>query len=507
MDDYEVVVGIETHVQILTRSKMFCGCDADFAGAEPNTHTCPVCLGLPGALPVPNGAAVTAAVRTGLALGGAIHPRTWFERKNYHYPDLAKGYQISQFEAPLCTEGGLEITLPGGGRKRIGLERLHLEEDTAKIITGDGETLLDFNRSGVPLMEIVTRPDMRSGDEARAYLDALRQLLRWLGVSTGNMEDGALRADVNISVRPHGATHLGAKIEIKNLNSFAAAKAAIEHESTRLADMARRGESVRQSTRGWDERKRATYAQRTKETSGDYRYFMEPDLPPLVLAHAMIDAQRAALPELPDVRREHLVTRWGLAADDARVLTRDRATADFALAALDAGEELRAKRDPSTTSAPAATAATFGDDGLARAISGWIAGPLFALTNAEPSLGDAWTTKVPPAALAELAAMVDAGALTRANGKDVLAAMWATGNSPGDVAAQLGLGAVRGDDEIASIIESVIDANPKPLADYLAGKDSASAFFVGQVMRAARGQADAKAVRPAVEAALARRRP
>ncbi|MBK6769013.1 MAG: Asp-tRNA(Asn)/Glu-tRNA(Gln) amidotransferase subunit GatB [Ardenticatenales bacterium] len=483
MEGFEVVVGIETHVQILTKSKMFCGCGADFAGAEPNTLVCPVCLGLPGALPTPNAAAIAAAVTTGLALGGEIRPRTWFERKNYHYPDLAKGYQISQYEAPLCTGGGLEVVGADGVRRTVGLERLHLEEDTAKLIHAPSETLLDFNRSGVPLMEIVSQPDMRSGDEARAYLEALRQLLRWLGVSTGNMEDGALRADVNISVRRVGESRLGTKIEIKNLNSFAAAKGAIEHEAERLAGMAERGEAIIQSTRGWDERTRTTFAQRTKEAADDYRYFPEPDLPPLVLDAGWIEARRAALPALPAARRADLVDRWHVTDDEARVLTRDRATADYAVAALDAA-----------------------GPGESRAVAGWITGPLFALANAEPALGDGWTAKVAPDALSELAALVAGGTLTRSVARDVLAEMWSTGRRAADIAADGARTQISGSDALGAIVEDVLAAHPKPVADWLGGKESASAFLLGQVMRATGGQANAAVAKDVLDKALARRR-
>ncbi len=490
MSEFEVVVGIETHVQILTRSKMFCACSADVAGAEPNTLTCPVCLGLPGALPTPNGAAIAAGVTTGLALGADVHPRTWFERKNYHYPDLAKGYQISQYEAPLCTGGAIEVVLPDGDRRRIGLERLHLEEDTAKLVHDADATLIDFNRSGLPLMEIVSRPDLRSGDEARAYLEALRQLLRWLGVSTGNMEDGALRADVNVSVRRRGDTALGTKVEVKNLNSFAAAKAAVEHEAVRLAELAARGEPIAQGTRGWDERARASFAMRTKETADDYRYFPEPDLPPLVLDPAWIAARRAALPELPAARRAHLSTAWHLADAEARVLSRDRATADFAVAALTAAV------------GPAATEG----DATARAVAAWITGPLFALANAEPALGDGWTQRVAPDALAELERLVADGQLNRQQAKDVLAEMWSSGERAPAIVAARGLSQLSGADELARIVEAVLDAHPKPLADWRSGKASASAFLLGQVMRASGGRANAAAARAVLDAALDRRR-
>lgn len=473
---WETVVGLETHVQLQTRSKMFCACSADYAGAEPNTHTCPVCLGLPGALPVPNAAAVALAARTALALGGTVHARTWFERKNYHYPDLAKGYQISQYEAPLCTGGGLD--LDGEPARRVRLERLHLEEDTGKLIHVEGGALVDFNRSGVPLVEIVTRPDLRSGEDARAYLEALRQLLRWIGASTANMEDGALRVDVNVSVRPRGAAELGTKVEVKNLNSFAAVRAAIDHEADRLAGILAAGGVVVHETRGWDEAARRTVPQRSKESAEDYRYFPEPDLPPLVVDAAWLEARRAELPELPAARRARLASGAGLGPDAARLVTRDRATADYVESAIAARP------------------------GAALAIADWIVGPLFGLANAEGHDAHAMAARVPPGELAALVALVEGGALGRAAAKDVLARMYIDAAPAAEVVAREGLGRVD-DDALGAAVREVLASQTRAVADYRAGKGAALGFLLGAVMRATRGQADPAAARAALEAALA----
>jgi len=474
-DAWETVVGLETHVQLQTRTKMFCACSADYSGAEPNTHTCPVCLGLPGALPVPNAAAVTLAARIGLALGGTIHTHTWFERKNYHYPDLAKGYQISQYEAPLCTGGGLD--LDDAGTRTVRLERLHLEEDTGKLIHVQGGALIDFNRSGVPLVEIVTRPDLRSGDDARAYLEALRLLLRWLGVSSANMEDGALRVDVNVSVRPRAREALGTKVEVKNLNSFASVKATIDHEAARLIALLAEGGTVVHETRGWDEAAKRTVPQRAKESAEDYRYFPEPDIPPLVVDAAWLAAERAALPELPWARRRRLAQAGGLSAEAARLVTRDRNTADYvemAFAAL---------------------------PGRAASLADWVVGPLFGLANAEGHDTAAMADRVPAGELAALVAMVDAGRLGRAAAKDVLALMYRDGDSALAVVAREGLGQVA-DDALERAVAEALAAEPRAVADFRAGKHSAIGFLLGAVMRATRGQADPAAARAALEAAL-----
>jgi len=479
-DPYELVVGLETHVQLLTASKMFCGCGADYDGAEPNTRTCPVCLALPGALPVPNRRAVELAVRIGLALGCRVHPVTWFERKNYHYPDLPKGYQISQYARPLCTDGALEADVDGRALG-VRIERLHLEEDTAKLSHAADGTLVDFNRAGVPLVEIVTRPDMRGPEEAAAYLEALRRLLRWLGVSTGHMAAGALRVDVNCSVRPRGAAALGTKVEIKNLNSFAAVRAALAYERKRQVALLEAGAPVAQETRGWLEAAGRTAGQRSKEQAHDYRYFPEPDLPPLVLDEAWIASAAAGLPELPAARRDRFVAALGLRAEDARLLVRDRATADYFEAAVAAYR------------------------GKPAAVGLWITGPLFGLLNSRAIDVEEAATRVAPDRLAELVSLVDDGSITANVGKDVLERMLGGGEGARAIVAREGLGRIAGAGDLAGVVAQVLADHPKAVEDYLGGKQATLAFLIGGVMKATRGRANPEAAREALAAALARR--
>src|SRR5881275_2471630 len=326
--DYEVVIGLEVHSQLLTKSKMFCSCSTDYAYAAPNTHVCPVCMGMPGVLPVINQAAVNYTIMTALALNCTIPEYSKFDRKNYPYPDLMKGYQISQYDIPLSKNGYLTIEHHGQTRK-IGITRVHLEEDTARLLHHEGYSLVDVNRSGTPLMEIVSEPDMRSPEEARLYMQKLREILVYLGVSSGRMEEGSLRCDANISIRPRGRQELGVKTEIKNMNSFRSVERALEYEAQRQIAMARAGETIHQETRGWVETKGITVPQRSKEQAHDYRYFPEPDLPPLVISRAWVEELRAQLPELPDVRRTRYKSDYGLSAQDANVLTEDKALGDY----------------------------------------------------------------------------------------------------------------------------------------------------------------------------------
>jgi aspartyl-tRNA(Asn)/glutamyl-tRNA(Gln) amidotransferase subunit B len=316
---YEAIIGMEVHAQVITASKMFCGCSADYASAPPNTHVCPVCLGMPGVLPVINRRAVEATILTGLALNCRIPEFSKFDRKNYPYPDLPKGYQISQYDYPLCVEGWLEIETEGGP-KRIRIRRVHLEEDTAKLIHQGDYSLIDYNRAGVPLMEIVTESDLRSAEEAWQYLLKLHTILRYLGVSTGNMEEGAMRCEVNISLRPVGATELGTKVEIKNLNSFRSVRQSIAYEIARQSAILDQGGRVQQVTVGWDEDHQRTVFQRSKEFAEDYRYFPEPDLPPLEFSREWVEGMRARLPELPDAKRRRFIAEYGIKGDDAALL-------------------------------------------------------------------------------------------------------------------------------------------------------------------------------------------
>jgi aspartyl-tRNA(Asn)/glutamyl-tRNA(Gln) amidotransferase subunit B len=475
---WELVIGVEAHVQLLTSSKMFCGCSAAYDGAEPNTLVCAVCLGLPGSLPSPNGHAVELAAQAALALGCTVHGRSRFDRKNYHYPDLPKGYQITQYESPLGTDGRFEFADGAGRERAVGIERVHLEEDTAKLLHAGDHSLLDFNRSGVPLIEIVTGPDLSSSEDTKLYLDGLRQLLRWLGVSTGNMQSGALRADVNVSVRRSGAGDLGVKVEVKNLNSFASAVAAVEYEARRMVDALEKGEPIAAETRGWVDAEGRTQSQRSKELAHDYRYFPEPDLPTLTLDPAWLTGIQATMPELPIDTRRRYETELGVRPPEARLLARDRATAAYFESAHAAYGR-----------APA---------GLAH----WITGPLFGLQNGAGADMDEVRRRVDAADLAALVELVDDGALTRSAGRDVLAAMWDTGESPGAVIAREGLGTIGDSNVLDGAIEDAIVANPDAVADYCAGKKAAAAFLIGRVMRATRGQADANVVRDLLEGRL-----
>src|SRR5579859_2678506 len=326
--DFEIVIGLEVHSQLLTRSKMFCSCSTDYAYAAPNTHVCPVCMGMPGVLPVINQQAVAYTIMTALALNCSIPEYSKFDRNNYPYPDLMKGYQISQYDIPLSHDGYLTIEHNAQTRK-IGITRVHLEEDTARLLHYDGYSLVDINRSGTPLMEIVSEPDMRSPEEARLYMQKLREILVYLGVSSGRMEEGSLRCDANISIRPRGQQKLGVKTEIKNMNSFRSVERALEYEVQRQVALARAGEPIYQETRGWVETRGVTVPQRSKEQAHDYRYFPEPDLPPLVISRAWVEELRAQLPELPDARRARYRSKYGLSTQDANVLTEDKAFGDY----------------------------------------------------------------------------------------------------------------------------------------------------------------------------------
>lgn len=460
--DYEIVIGLECHVQLLTQSKMFCGCATDYDGAPPNTRVCPVCLGLPGALPVINRKAVEYTVTTGLALHCAIAPYAKFDRKNYHYPDLPKGYQVSQYDLPLTRHGYLDLEVDGTAR-RIGITRVHLEEDTGKNTHVGAVSLIDYNRSGVPLMEIVTEPDLRTPEEARQFATRLRQTLRWIGVSTGDMEAGALRVDANVSVRPRGATELGVKTEIKNVNSLRAVKLALEYEAARQIDLLRQGGRISQETRGWVEAEGRTVSQRSKEFADDYRYFPEPDLPPLALAPATVAAIEARLPELPEARRQRFVDQYGLSSYDADVLTPSQAVADYYEAAVAA-------------------------HGNAKLVANWVSGEVFRLMRARGLEID--TLPVSPARLAELLKLVDDQTIGLPVAKSVLEEMIDSGQSAGDIVRAQGLTQISDSGQLRDLAVEVIGANPKAVADYHGGKPTAIKFLVGQLMKATRGQAN-----------------
>lgn len=473
---YEAIIGMEVHAQIITASKMFCSCSADYADAPPNTHVCPVCLGMPGVLPVINRRAVEQTLRTGLALNCQIAQEAVFARKNYHYPDLPKGYQISQYELPFCENGWVDIELSDGQRRRIRIRRAHLEEDTGKLVHVDGHSLIDFNRAGVPLLEIVTEPDMHTAEEAYAYVLRLRQILRYLGVSTGDMEKGAMRCEVNVSVRPVGSQEMGTKVEIKNLNSFRSVRMALEYEINRQIALLSQGKPVQQVTMGWDEAHGRTVVQRTKESAHDYRYFPDPDLLPVVVERSWLDQLRETLPELPAHRRDRFVEVYGLTRDDANVLTEERAVADFFEAAVKA----------------------YGGD--ARPIANWITGEVFRHLNERGVEIDA--VPLSPDGLADLQRLVDEGTINLNTAKRVLATMLESGRSPREIVQAEGLAQVSDEGALGELVAKVLSEHPEEVERYRSGKTSLLGWFMGQVMRETRGQANPQVVRELLQEKL-----
>jgi aspartyl-tRNA(Asn)/glutamyl-tRNA(Gln) amidotransferase subunit B len=479
LDRYEPIIGLEIHAEMLTESKMFCGCRVvDSVEAEPNTAVCPVCLGMPGMLPVINRRAVEFALRVALALDCRIQPYNVFARKNYFYPDLPKGYQISQYDLPIGRDGSFDVTLPGGDVKRIGIRRVHMEEDTGKLTHLAGESLVDYNRSGVPLLEIVSEPDIRSGEEARAYAARIRQILRYLEVNSGDMEKGVLRIEPNISLRPRGSNTFGTRIELKNLNSFRALADGTDFELARQAAVLDAGGQVIQETRGWHDTRRETFSQRVKEEAEDYRYFNEPDLPPLSIDSVWIEAVRAALPELPAAKEARYREEFGLTAIEAATLAEDREVAEWFDAAVRAG-------------------------GRPKAAANWVLNDLFRLLNERGKT----ITGIPlaPAALVELQTMVEEGQINLTTAREVLAEMVDSGRGAGEIIDRRGLAQISDQSALNAVIERVIAANPEPLASYLNGKESLLGWFVGQVMRETRGQANPMVVKTLLQEALDRR--
>ncbi len=474
---YETVIGLEVHAQLLTRSKMFCTCPADYQQAPPNSHVCPVCLGLPGTLPVINREAVRAVIMTGLALHGEIAEHTKFDRKNYPYPDLMKGYQISQYDLPLCRGGYIEV-VTDDGPKRIAIERVHLEEDVAKLqhssdpVTGETYSLIDVNRAGVPLMETVSQPDMRSAEEARQYLLSLHAILQYLGVSTAQMEEGAFRCDANVSIRPRGTTELGPKVEVKNMNSFRAVYRALLYEVERQTALAEKGERIPQETRGWVEERGVTVSHRSKEEANDYRYFPEPDLPPLNIERKWIAEIAELLPELPDEKQARYARQYGLSAYDAAQLTATPNTARFF--------------EDTMASFPGVS------NGAAKAVANWTTTELAGHLNEDNM--DILEQPVKPGDMADLVRLIQDGTLGSAQAKQALGAMYRTGAGAREVVEELGLAQVSDSSELADAVAEAIAQNPRAVEDFHGGKDSAQKFLVGQVMRITQGKANPSVV-------------
>jgi aspartyl-tRNA(Asn)/glutamyl-tRNA(Gln) amidotransferase subunit B len=481
--NYETVIGLEVHAQLLTKSKMYCGCSADYASTPPNTHVCPVCLGMPGVLPVINRQAVEYTMMTALALNCPVAEYTKFDRKNYPYPDLVKGYQISQNYAPIGKKGYIIIEADDVTRQ-IGINHIHLEEDTAKLLHRSGPggknySLVDVNRSGVPLMEIVSEPDLRTPEEARQYLIKLRSILQYLGVSTGNMEEGSFRCDANISIRPTDTTELGPKVEVKNMNSFKSVFLAMEFEDKRQRKAVTQGKKLVQETRGWVEEKGVTVSQRSKEYAHDYRYFAEPDLPPIEISREWVEEVKAKLPEMPEARRDRFMSEYELPPYDAGQLTSSKAMADYFEEAAKANQEVKAKE-----------------------VSNWIQGEVNRIMNADGIEISDFKDKISPERLANLI-YSSHSTINTATAKSVLEEMYRSGKSPEDIIKERGLSQISDTQELENVIAEVINSNVQPVADYRAGKDTAFKFLVGQVMKATKGRANPQVVNEVLKRKLA----
>lgn len=469
MVEYEAVIGLEVHVELRTKTKTFCACPNVF-GSEPNTNVCPICLGLPGVLPVLNQTVLEYALRTGLALNCEIASFSKFDRKNYFYPDLPKNYQISQYDLPLCCNGYLGIEV-NGIERWVGITRVHIEEDAGKLIHLEGEnggcSLVDTNRAGVPLLEIVTEPDLRSPEEARIFLEKLKAILEYLDVSDCKMEEGSLRCDANISIRPRGASFLNPKTEVKNMNSFRAVHRALVSEMVRQCKVIEGGGQVERETRAWDEDQGVTVGMRTKEEASDYRYFPDPDLVPIVISPDLIDRIKRELPELPDARKRRFIEEYSLPSYDAGVLTSSRALADFYEACT------RLYRDP-------------------KVVSNWIMGEFLRLLK-NRNLG-VLETKLTPTHLAEMLFLLDEGAISGKIAKLIFEEMFQTGKKAQEIVVERGLVQISDERELVPVVEEVLVANPKVVEDYREGKEKALAFLVGQVMKATRGRANPQLV-------------
>lgn len=468
---YEAVIGLEVHTELQTKTKIFCSCRTSF-GADPNTNVCPVCLGLPGVLPVLNKKVLEYAVRAGLALNCEISRFSKFDRKNYYYPDLPKNFQTSQFDLPICEHGYLDVEVEGE-KRRIRITRAHMEEDAGKLvhhgtsITDSDYSLVDYNRTGTPLLEIVSEPDMRSAKEAVAYMEKMRAILQYVGISDCRMEEGSLRCDANVSVRPVGQKELGTKTEIKNINSFKGVERAIEYEAMRQAELLEDGGKVVQETRTWDEKEGVTKSMRTKEEANDYRYFPEPDLVPFTVSDEYIENIRKSLPELPDARKERYMKEFGLSSEDAVFMTNDKATADYFEAAVDAGA------DP-------------------KACVNWLMGEFAS----QLSTDGIEISKAPVSAenLAALLKLISKGTISGKIAKKVFATMWKEGGNPEEIVKARGLVQISDTAELSKLVDEVVGKNPKAVEDFKAGKKKAVGALVGQIMKATKGKANPRVI-------------
>ncbi len=467
--EYEAVIGLEVHAQLNTNSKIFCSCSTSF-GADPNTHTCPVCIGMPGVLPVLNERVMELAMKASIALNCTINPMSVFARKNYFYPDLPKGYQISQYELPLAEHGWIEIETEEYGKRRIGITRVHVEEDAGKNIhggPGDPHSYVDLNRTGVPLIEIVSEPDIRHPEEARLYMQKLRMILRYVGASNADMEKGELRCDANISIRPKGSTELGVKTEIKNMNSFRHVQRALEYEIERQIEAVEAGERIVQETRLWNVDQGITESMRSKEEAHDYRYFPDPDLVPYVVWEDMLERVKGELPELPDAKRDRFISQYGLSSYDASLLISTRETADFFEEAA-------------------------GACGNSKAVSNWILGDLTGHMNADGA--DIVDLRFSPKDLARLVTLVEEGKISGKQAKEVLTVMYREGKDPDTVVREKGMEQISDEAALIEVIKKVIADNPSEVEKFKAGKKKVVGFFVGQVMRATQNKANPKVV-------------
>jgi aspartyl-tRNA(Asn)/glutamyl-tRNA(Gln) amidotransferase subunit B len=473
MPEYEAVIGLETHIQLNTQSKIFCSCKADSWEDGPNTNICPVCTGLPGVLPVLNQAAVEKGCLLAAAMGADIQTLSFFARKNYFYPDLPKGYQISQYDEPLARGGAINLPMPDGPSRRVTIWKLHLEEDAGKTVHSEGRRLIDFNRCGVPLVEMVTGPDLRSADEAAQYLIRLRQLLRWLGISQADMERGQLRCDANVSIRPKGSEELNPKTEIKNVNSIENVRDAIEAEIERQIREVEAGNAIQAWTLDWDEDSATLRKMRQKETEADYRYFREPDLLPIRLEAERLEQILKDMPELPLARKMRFIDQYAIPEYDAEIMTEERTLADYFEQAVDAY------------------------DGSAKSISNWLMNDVLRMLRERSVTAGEFELK--PDHLAAIVAMVESNQVTTNTGKELLEKVVATGETPEKIVEAEGLAQVSDDSAIRELAQEVLDQNPEQVATYKGGKETLIGWFVGQVMQASKGKANPQMAKQILE--------